>query len=183
MDYIFLNSDLDYLLQSRIPDSIQVCAYIVLFIFIFVTLFVFKSVKVKIRNTAFGLLMYYSFLILSNTLIFRDVNFDSAIKLIPFWSYWEVYKTGSTFLIFEIILNVVVFIPLGFLLPLCFRQINLCNTIIVTFLFSLIIEVMQLIFRRGWFEFDDVINNTLGGIIGYWMYLWLQKGVKFRRNS
>lgn len=59
-------------------------------------------------------------------------------------------------------------VPLGFFLPLLFTK---CKKFWVTylsgFLFTLILELIQLITQRGIFELDDILNNTLGCIIGY----------------
>lgn len=38
---------------------------------------------------------------------------------------------------------------------------------------SLIIELCQLVFKLGLFEFDDILNNTVGMIVGYGLYLRL----------
>ncbi|MBS6561434.1 MAG: VanZ family protein, partial [Clostridiales bacterium] len=39
-----------------------------------------------------------------------------------------------------------------------------------TFCFSFVIESMQLIFRVGVFDVDDLLMNTIGGVIGYIVY-------------
>ena len=47
------------------------------------------------------------------------------------------------------------------------------NTIPYGFLCCLSIECFQLVTRRGYFEVDDVLHNTLGVIVGYLLYLLL----------
>lgn len=37
--------------------------------------------------------------------------------------------------------------------------------------FSLLIEVIPLVFKRGFAEFDDVFHNVLGGAIGFGVYV------------
>jgi glycopeptide antibiotics resistance protein len=47
--------------------------------------------------------------------------------------------------------------------------------ILIGFLISLTIEILQLVTKRGLFEFDDIFHNTLGvaiGELGYWMIGW-----------
>ena len=60
------------------------------------------------------------------------------------------------------------FVPLGFMIPLLFKK---CKRWYITYLIgfgaTLFIEILQLISKRGIFELDDIINNTLGCIIGY----------------
>ena len=40
------------------------------------------------------------------------------------------------------------------------------TALITGLLMSICIEVIQLVFHRGLFEFDDMIHNTLGAVIG-----------------
>lgn len=80
--------------------------------------------------------------------------------------------------------NVIGFIPLGFLLPIIRRKKTfsfLC--VIFVFLFSLAIEVLQLVFRIGVFDVDDLLLNTLGGLIGYLIYLLCQCMSKIGRRK
>lgn len=68
--------------------------------------------------------------------------------------------------------NVIGFIPLGFLLPIIRQKKKFSFiSVIFVFLFSLTIEGIQLIFRIGVFDVDDLLLNTLGGFIGYVSYL------------
>ena len=46
---------------------------------------------------------------------------------------------------------------------------------IATFVFSLLVESFQLVFKIGSFDVDDIMLNTLGGILGYIMYIILKK--------
>lgn len=58
---------------------------------------------------------------------------------------------------------------LGFLLPsrIPKKQISFIRVLLVAFLFSVSIETLQYITGRGITEVDDVINNTLGGVLGW----------------
>ncbi len=71
-----------------------------------------------------------------------------------------------------IILNILMFIPVGYLAPLIFKRINKWwKTMLVGFLFSLLIEATQLVTHLGFAEVDDLFNNTLGSIVGWVFYL------------
>lgn len=71
------------------------------------------------------------------------------------------------------LLNVVMFIPLGFFIPLIWKQLDkLSSSILAGAAFSILIELSQLLSYRGT-DIDDLITNTLGAAIGYIMYkLW-----------
>jgi glycopeptide antibiotics resistance protein len=58
--------------------------------------------------------------------------------------------------------------PLGFLLPLLFFKFNsLKKVFLVSVVVSVCIELLQFILSVGSLDIDDVILNTIGGILGY----------------
>ncbi len=73
----------------------------------------------------------------------------------------------------QIVLNVIMTVPFGFLLPLIKnKNPKLLKTVLYTFLLSLSIEILQpLISGSRSSDITDIITNVLGGIIGYVMYL------------
>jgi hypothetical protein len=73
----------------------------------------------------------------------------------------------------NIIGNIILLVPLGFLIPFVFSKINWKQIIVVSILCSFIIEGIQAILHIGIFDIDDVILNALGIIIGYWKFtIW-----------
>ena len=64
--------------------------------------------------------------------------------------------------------NILVFSPMGILVPIFMeRRVGVLYIGGASFLLSFFIETVQLIFKIGVFDVDDLIMNTLGGIIGY----------------
>lgn len=62
--------------------------------------------------------------------------------------------------------NIVVFVPFGLLMPLSARL----NPIVWTLLFAAgitLLELLQLVTKRGMFDVDDIILNVFGFLIGY----------------
>ena len=51
-----------------------------------------------------------------------------------------------------------------------FRNIKFIQILLCGLLFSLTIEISQLILYRGWFEVDALMQNTLGAILGYFIF-------------
>jgi len=71
------------------------------------------------------------------------------------------------------VLNVIMTMPLGFLLPLIWKELRSAKKIIlIGFCFSLAIELSQLLNRRATTT-DDLIMNTLGVMIGYFIFMFL----------
>lgn len=122
----------------------------------------------KRKSVVLGLITAYLTLIFSLTIIARTPT-EHKYELMLFWSYIEICR-GNTIFIYENILNVLMLMPLGVLLPIGFEQITYKQAALSGFLVSLIIEVMQLLTRRGLFEFDDILHNTLGCLLGYAIY-------------
>lgn len=93
------------------------------------------------------------------------------MRLIPF----DDYNCGRVAAFKQIVLNTVMFIPFGFLLPLI-RKHNLLTVTLLSAAFSVFIEVFQpFISAVRYSDITDVITNTLGGIIGYLLYLLIKK--------
>ena len=80
------------------------------------------------------------------------------------------------------LLNIVLFMPLGFLLPTIWPQFRtMKNTAYAGFFFSLAIELSQLLNHRIT-DIDDLFMNTLGAIIGYLLYRALFKMI-YKRDE
>ena len=62
--------------------------------------------------------------------------------------------------------NFLMFIPMGIMLPLVFKNINKKNIFVIAILITLSIEILQPIVGRS-FDIDDIIMNFIGSIIGY----------------
>jgi glycopeptide antibiotics resistance protein len=75
----------------------------------------------------------------------------------------------------EIILNMVVFVPVGIYVGVLCRRWSLGKKLLSFFLLSLMIESFQFIFRVGAFDTTDIITNTIGGIIGLMIFLAIEK--------
>lgn len=117
------------------------------------------------------LLAEYVFLIYCSTVICRRIT-EGVVgsNFSPFWSYEAIGK-GKEDLIAENLINMIVFVPVGMILGSLLR---VKKSWLITLLFgmgiSVLIEVLQFVLKRGFAEVDDVIHNTLGGLIGYGVY-------------
>lgn len=138
--------------------------------------------KSKDKFLVFNLLYLYICFVLFVTLMpFRlpipgimgtNNLFLQTINCIPFHDLLQ--NRGNAFR--EIVLNVIMMMPFGFLLPLVKKR-NVFSIAAWAFLFSLSIETMQLLYvwagghASRAFDVTDLITNTFGGIIGYGLYL------------
>jgi glycopeptide antibiotics resistance protein len=79
--------------------------------------------------------------------------------------------------IVNLIGNIIPFMPIGLLAPLVFRSISWQKALVLGVVTGLTFEVMEVVFRVGIFDIDDVILNGLGVMIGYGVF------VLFRRRA
>ena len=76
----------------------------------------------------------------------------------------------------NIILNIILFIPLGFLVPFYSEKLKkVYKVVLIGLIATLSIEITQHMKNYGIFEMDDVFNNTLGTLIGYCIFMILLK--------
>ncbi|AFS79777.1 VanZ-like protein [Gottschalkia acidurici 9a] len=100
------------------------------------------------------------------TLRFNNPIFNPNINLIPL-----KYGFGI-----ENILNIVLFMPLGFLLPILWEKYrNFWSTFYYGLFFSLFIEIGQLFVRNRATDINDLIMNTIGAIVGWVIFNALRK--------
>lgn len=122
----------------------------------------------KRRNIWRGLihlaLTEYIFFIYCVTVVFREIKGERQYEFELFWSY------DKPVLLVENIMNVVVFVPLGMLLAGAIKELRWWQSLLIGGGISATIELIQLTTKRGFAEFDDVMHNTLGCMIGYVLY-------------
>ena len=74
----------------------------------------------------------------------------------------------------QVYMNVMLFVPMGYLLPYLFgwfRAKVRIRPALACFVTAFVIENLQLIFRRGFYDMDDLFSNTAGGVIGQFLYI------------
>lgn len=73
--------------------------------------------------------------------------------------------------IINLVGNVVMFVPLGLLLPVLWQKLRaLWKTLLVTALIIIAVEVSQLLTLVGSCDTDDLILNVAGSAIGYGLF-------------
>lgn len=151
-----------------------------------------KLLKGK-RRLTFGQVLWtciflcYGFIVLSATIFMRFPSWWTGEFYPLFYSYREAWITGSAASWRNIFLNYLMFVPIGFLLPIGMRHFEKCGwTVLFAFCFSLTIEIIQYVSKRGMFELDDLLGNTLGALIGFGLYrlaLHTFSGLKRRQQK
>lgn len=105
--------------------------------------------------------------------------FRGGINLVPFRRSWELFRYYHAHGFWNSILinfpgNILMFLPIGFFAALLSDKPRWWKGTLWTFGVSLFIEVFQLFVSRGT-DVDDLILNTLGGLLGHWVFLLLRR--------
>lgn len=152
---------------------IDFLALIALYVFFFLRKWKARGKDILLVNTT--MYIYLSFV-----LFFTLMPIITALPFIfdhPYTVYLDPfsdYMNGRGDATRQIVLNVIMTVPFGFLFPLTQRksQRTLLRTLLFTFLLSLIIELVQpLLHGSRSCDVTDLITNSLGGVIGYVFYL------------
>ncbi len=117
------------------------------------------------------------FLFFSEYLNRSNIGYEYRYNLTLFCevkrSLW-CYRNGMVrYFVINFVMNIVAFIPFGFFLPFLSKHRKRRNFFYIVgsaFEFTLLIECTQLILKVGSFDVDDIVLNTLGGVIGYVLF-------------
>ena len=155
-----------------------------IFLLIAYLLFIKKENNQKLKKEITWILfiLYIIFLLstivytkLTTGAIYPELNIKS--NLVPFTSIIETItllltKTQGFYYIFDyLILDIILFMPLGLFLPILFPKTKkIKNFILICLTISIIKELFQLLLNVGMFNIDDIILNLSGAIISYTIF-------------
>lgn len=160
---------------SYLPKGVLAGSIFLISFLIFYWIFLHGKKKIRIKRLLMVALLVVYMVVLWNFAFFsREPGSRVGID-------WELFETWGTSISSQsyVIENIIMFIPFGVLFPAgmpIFRKIWVC--IPTGALFSIFLEGMQLVTKRGYCQLDDIATNTLGTIIGWvlfaiWYYiLW-----------
>ena len=144
----------------------------------------YKEFKESVFFRKLFLLAFVTSLILFRTLLNRNLWMNPLSKVMGGWGIWETVN-GEQKLTTECIENVIMMVPFSAVVMWTFQKKagNGWKNIVwqsgrVAFIFSIVIEVLQLLFRLGTFQLSDIFYNTVGGVVGgvcYWGVMKVRK--------
>ena len=153
---------------------INIAREIILFIFFVYFLFlllltIFKGGRIEFNNQF-------------NSYMYREHGLLGIINIVPIKETINTFmhsETGMRNSLRNLIGNILVFMPLGFFIPLLFDKFNNLKKVLkVGCLSSLAIELSQLFVGSNVCDIDDVIYNTLGALAGFICYKTFETIIK-----
>lgn len=127
-----------------------------------------------------------------NVLYFLTIVYGATLLKLAFFSREPGSRTGISLHLFEtwgstiqehafFIENILMFIPFGIFAPLLSARLqDFFKCTAAAFLCSFTLEFLQLITSRGFCQLDDVVTNTIGGMIGYTVYYIWRAAISLR---
>lgn len=117
-----------------------------------------------------GFVLYIMFLFYVVT--FQDVDWSTS-NFVPFREIMR-YEFGSKLFIKNILGNMLMFLPYGFFVGYYVRSEKWYVGLILSLITSISIEVTQMLIGRV-FDIDDIMLNILGGMLGFYIFIYLNK--------
>jgi len=111
---------------------------------------------------------------------FQDVNYGTS-NYTPFKEMFR-YDVGSNLFIKNVLGNILLFTPLGFYAGYYTKSKKVIPIFIIVALSSATVEFTQLNIGRT-FDIDDIILNTVGGLLGSLLYKFGNHLPKFTKKT
>lgn len=136
---------------------------------------VLKLTRVFINNEKFIFykefynLLFIAYILLLYHLLLSTENAASGMNFIPFKEMTR-YSIGSRAFFYNVIGNIVLFIPFGYFVSDFLKAKQTHQILLVSIIISLTAELIQFKIGRA-FDVDDIILNVVGAIIGFMCYI------------
>lgn len=137
-----------------------------------ITVLLYKSKKIdKLQRNAAIILSLYVVILLYFTVIGRYSHEEYKNQIYFYYSYRRLIEHYDSQSMRQILMNIAMLVPVGFLMPMTFNcKGKYLKTIGISLLLIIIIELLQMLTKTGSCEVDDIINNFLGALLGMGLY-------------
>lgn len=176
---------------SKVLSNFEIVSWVIIWFVPFVITLIIKMFSFSLWNTREKIQEFSGFLFLS-ALAFSilyisillslivipykgDMNSSRSLILMPLGRIQECFRDFNENGIYYLLWHSAVFLPIGFFLPMFTKKINLLKIIIISAVTGIVIECLQYILNTGTVGTDDVILGIASAVIGYGLYLLINK--------
>lgn len=138
-----------------------------------ITYLIIHKEKFSFHKECFVLFFICYILLLFQLVTSSDISSFGGINYIPFTEIFR-YKIGSKLFFLNVTGNIILFIPFGYFITNYVKPKKYFPVILISFITSLCIELVQLYIGRS-FDVDDIILNCVGGFFGVFLYRFFNK--------
>lgn len=126
----------------------------------------------------FSNLLFIIYILLLYELLTRsELNHNSGFNLAPFTEMFR-YPIGSKGFYFNVVGNIVMFIPFGYFISTYIKPKKMLPILLVSVISSTTVEFVQSCIGRS-FDIDDILLNAVGALIGFLLYVSFNAIKKF----
>ncbi len=126
----------------------------------------------------FSNLLFIIYILLLYELLTRsELNHNSGFNLAPFTEMFR-YPIGSKGFYFNVVGNIVMFIPFGYFISTYIKPKKMLPILLVSIISSTTVEFVQSCIGRS-FDVDDILLNAVGALIGFLLYVSFNAIKKF----
>ena len=126
--------------------------------------------KLFLNIMFYGVMFLYALILFFLLFKKKSVGSFQTINLIPFRTIIDYLFNEDvivrSFAFSNIMGNIAIFIPLGIYIPLLINKKSIFTNSAIVALISLCVEIVQYILAIGTADVDDIILNTIGGLLG-----------------
>lgn len=126
--------------------------------------------KLFLNIMFYGVMFLYALILFFLLFKKKSVGSFQTINLIPFRTIIDYLFNKDvivrSFAFSNIMGNIAIFIPLGIYIPLLINKKSIFTNSAIVALISLCVEIVQYILAIGTADVDDIILNTIGGLLG-----------------
>jgi len=175
--------------QTIVSTLLPYVRYSILIVLIFVTGYLvyrkFFQKKYPLRLATFlsiSFLLCWVMTVFALTTSDRPLMYTGQVNMSLFSGYVSAWNKWSLAEFQLIIFNMIMFLPLGMLLPFIHPKYkSFWRVFFISLTFTAGIEVFQLVTGKGIFELDDLFHNTLGSIAGYFLIMVFLLSIEKRK--
>ena len=135
-----------------------------------------RKINFCINLLLYGVFAFY--ILLLGLILFRTHHQTRSVNLVPFRGIIS-YLSGNdlvsgqdsvavlhSFALINLLANILIFVPCGVYITLFRKGKGIWKNVLWVFVISTVVEIVQFIFKFGIGDIDDVILNSIGGLIG-----------------
>ena len=122
-------------------------------------------IRIKVKRMLGVIFTEYFVVLLCFTVFFRKESEDYVIR----YELFHDYLVNNMHLLKDALMNIAIFVPIGFCSSVFLKHPKWVKILLISGILSCSIEFSQYILSRGYCDTNDIMNNCIGGLLGWLM--------------
>ena len=148
---------------SSMPQWLYVILFLALCISIWVIFTRKESIRIKVKRMLGVMFTEYLVVLLCFTIFLRKESENHVIR----YEFFHDYLVNNMLLLKDALMNIAIFVPVGFCSSVFLKHPKWVKILLISGILSCSIEFSQYILSRGYCDANDIMNNCIGGLLGW----------------